>query len=264
MMAILAFVFGLIIGSFLNVLIHRLPKVKSILGYSRCPKCSSRISWVDNLPILSFIFLKGRCRTCKKRISWQYPVIEAMTGFLFLFSFLIYGSEPLLFGYIVFLVSLFVVIALIDSSHFLILDQLLLIGFLIALVALLANFYFPFLDCRIFSCSLSGSSLGILSFAGILFLIFFWSKGKWIGFGDVKLAAMAGLIFGFPNSVNLFYLTFITGFFIAIILLVLKRASLGSQLPLGAVISSVAILFLLTGLSIFDLINSDLILRIFI
>ncbi|MFA7601286.1 MAG: prepilin peptidase, partial [Patescibacteria group bacterium] len=81
------FLFGLIIGSFLNCLIWRLYKEETVLGRSYCPKCGQELKWYDNIPVLSFIFLKGRCRFCNDKISWQYPLVEIITGLLFAFSY---------------------------------------------------------------------------------------------------------------------------------------------------------------------------------
>src|SRR3989344_7766265 len=84
---VFAFIFGLIIGSFLNCLIWRLYKNESLMGRSCCPKCGQQINWYDNIPLLSFIFLKGKCRRCHQAISWQYPIVELVTGALFLTAF---------------------------------------------------------------------------------------------------------------------------------------------------------------------------------
>ena len=90
------FAFGLIIGSFLNVIILRTYKGKSILGRSQCPKCKRQISWYDNIPLLSFIVLGGRCRQCRQKISWQYPMVELAAGLLFVLAFLSVNSSQLI------------------------------------------------------------------------------------------------------------------------------------------------------------------------
>ena len=247
------FILGLAIGSFLNVLIFRLPENKSILGFSRCRNCKERISWHDNIPVLSFLFLKGRCRSCKTKISWQYSLIELLTAFLFLFSFLTYRGNPLFLIYTLFLIGLFIVIAVIDLKHLIILDSLVLAGFIVSLsYFMLSAFYFV------------DSLYGLLFFAGMFLFIFLMSKGKWIGFGDVKLAAMLGFIFGLESSVSIFYLTFSVGFIYAIMLLTLKKADLKTEVPLGSLMSIVSIFFLLTGFDLFELINAELILRLWI
>lgn len=261
-MFLFVFILGLTIGSFLNVLIFRLPKNRSILGFSRCPYCQKKIAWHDNIPVISFFLLRGRCRNCRSRISLQYPLVELLTGFLFLFSFWIYGSDLIFLIYILFFTSLFIVVATVDFKHFLILDELILAGFIGSLI-----FIFLFrVSCLTFngvlSCSLKDSLSGVLFFAGILLFLFLISRGKWIGFGDVKLAALIGFIFGLGDTINIFYQTFLLGFILAIILLILKRADLKTRIPLGSLISVATIFFLLSGFNLLELIDSDLILRL--
>ncbi len=261
-MGFLIFILGLAIGSFLNVLIHRLPKKESILGFSKCFSCRRSIAWNDNIPIVSFFLLRGRCRNCGSKISWQYLLVESLTGFLFLAAFLAYGDNPVFLIYVLFLVSLLIVIAVIDLKRFVILDSLILTGFLVSLFYfLIFTFYFPS-DCSIVSCSFGSSLFGVLFFAGVFLSIFLASGGRWIGFGDVKLAALLGFVFGFSGSVSVFYLTFFIGFIIAIILLGLKKADLKSEIPLGSIMSAAAILFLLSGFNLLKSMNADLILRL--
>lgn len=249
------FIFGLIIGSFLNVLILRLPGNKSILGFSECPKCKKRIVWYDNIPLLSFLVLKGRCRGCKAAISFQYPLVELLTGILFLISLFIYRNAPVLLIYILFLISLLVTIAFIDLKHFVILDSLIIAGFIVSLCYSLFNI-------RYWSTSFYDSFFGMLFFAGIFTFLFLISKGKWIGFGDVKMALWLGFTFGLKDAVDIFYLTFLIGFIFVIILLGFKKADLKTKIPLGTLMAGASILFLLSNFSILDLIGIGLILRL--
>ena len=264
-MYFLVFVFGLAIGSFLNVLIIRLPAGKSILGFSKCRKCQKGIIWHDNIPVLSFLLLKGRCRNCNSKISLQYLLVELLTGFLFLISFFVFRDNPFLLIYVLFLIGLLTLIAFIDLKHFIIPDKLILSGLIVSSFYLLLSTYYllPF-DCSIISCSFKNSILGVLFFAGIFSVLFFISRGKWLGFGDVKLAFWLGLVFGLRNSVDIFYLTFLIGFIFAIILLSFKKAGLKTEIPLGSIMAGATTLFLLSGFSILDLINSELILRLWI
>lgn len=273
MMNFLIFILGLVIGSFLNVLIFRLPRPEiskyrnTVRGRSFCPNCQKTISWHDNIPLISFLFLKGRCRNCKSKISRQYPLVELFTAFLFFISFLIYGQNPVFLLYVLFLISLFTVIAAIDLKHFLILDSLVLIGFLVSLLYFL---FFTAIPQPAFGGAepstntfyFSSALYGLLFFAGIFLLLFLASRGRWLGFGDVKLAALLGFIFGLEGAVNIFYLTFLSGFIVAIILLVLKKADLKTQIPLGSIMAGSSILFLLSGFNILDLMDSELIFRL--
>ena len=257
------FIVGLAVGSFLNVLIIRLPKSDIskyqhiIGGRSECLRCRKRIIWYDNIPVLSFIILKGRCRSCKSKISWQYPLVEFLTGLLFLATFFVYPADPFFLIYALFLIGLLTVIAFIDLKHFVILDSLILAGFAVSVLSIP-----KFSNCGIISCSFANSFYGLLFFAGILSLIFLISKGKWLGFGDVKFAALLGLIFGLKGAVNIFYLTFSIGFIIAIMLLALKRAGLKTKIPLGSLMSAAAIFFLLSGFNVLNLIDTELIFRL--
>ncbi len=262
-MAILVFVLGLAIGSFLNVLILRLPKDKSILGFSKCPKCQKGIAWYDNIPVLSFLNLRGRCRNCQVKISFQYPLVELLSGFLFFTSYLIYPDNLTFLTYLLFLISLLIVIAFIDLRNFIILDNLILTGLIVfSSYLILHTLYFIPSDCSLISCSFKDSFFGTMFFSGIFLFLFLVSRGNWIGFGDVKLAFFLGFVFGLENSINIFYLTFLIGTIIAIILLAFKGASLKTKLPLGSIMSLAVIIFILTGFNFLDLIKQELILRI--
>ena len=130
-MALFAFFFGLIIGSFLNVCIYRLPEGKSIISPpSHCPYCQHRIKWYDNIPILSFILLKGRCRYCHKPISWQYPLVELTSGLFTLFVYQKWGISLSAFFYLIFLYAL-IVISFIDLKWQIIPDVISLPGILL-------------------------------------------------------------------------------------------------------------------------------------
>lgn len=176
-----------------------------------------------------------------------------LTAFLFLFSFWVYGSDLAPFIYVLFLTSLLVVIAFIDFNRFIILDSLILTGFITSLA------YFLFFAK---GWSFWDSILG-LSFFGLIFsILYFISKGKWLGFGDVKLGLWLGFVFGLKNSVDIFYLTFLIGFIFAIILLSLKKAGLKTKVPLGSIMVLTSLIFLFSGFSILDLIDAELILRL--
>lgn len=242
----------------MNVLVLRLPQKGSLLGFSACPVCKKKISWFDNVPILSFLVLGGRCRECRAQISRQYPLIELSGGLLFLFSFLAWGDNQSLWIYVAFLSVLLLAIGLIDLRKFVISDELLIAG----LAGTAIFFIFGFTDCRILSCSVSESVWGSSFFAGIFLAIYLFSRGKWLGFGDVKFAALLGLVFGLGKSVNVFMLTFLLGFIIAIMLLTSGRAGLKTEVPLGAIMSLASIIFLLTGFDLLGLIDPELILRL--
>ena len=130
-LAINIFILGLIVGSFINCLTWRLYKEESIMGRSYCPKCRKQIAWHDNIPVLSFLFLRGKCRKCKKKISFQYPLVELVTGLLF-FGVFLFNSDLLILDskFIIqlfrnlFFVSVMVIIFIYDLKWYMILDKI--------------------------------------------------------------------------------------------------------------------------------------------
>ncbi len=179
---------------------------------------------------------------------------------MFLFSFLAWGTNQSLWVYVAFLSVLFLAIGLIDFRKLIISDELLIAG----LAGTVIFFVFGFTDCLILSCSVLSSLYGMSFFAGILLLLHLFSRGRWMGLGDAKFAALLGLVFGLENSINVFMLTFLFGFIVAIMLLGFGRASLKTEVPFGAMLSLASAFFLLTGFNLLDLIDSELILRLWI
>lgn len=203
---------GLVFGSFVNVLIDRTPQGESILGRSRCPKCKSKIFWYDNIPLLSYIFLKGKCRKCKRAISYLYPAIELLTAILFVLSPL-----PLL-PYIPLLVALF----FIDFQKKLLPDTLVFTGMGISFVANLLLFPDVFYAHLFF---------GFLA-ASFLLLIHLITKSRGMGLGDVKFSIFAGLLLG-PLVLHYFYFAFILGAVYGIVLIILDKGKLKSEVAFG-------------------------------
>jgi prepilin signal peptidase PulO-like enzyme (type II secretory pathway) len=233
---------GLAVGSFLNVVIYRLPRKLSVVwGRSFCPRCKKKVSWFDNVPLLSFILLKGRCRACHSPISWRYPVVELLTAVLF-----VLGARPYLsnlriaeLGLTLILFSSLVVIFFIDLEHQIIPDEILLpVIVLFFLRSLLTSNYW-----------LLAAALGASLF---LFLIWFVTKGKGMGFGDVKLAFLMGLVLGFPKIVVAFYLAFLTGAIIGVILILVKKARFGQKIAFGPFLAAATVITFLWGEKIFS------------
>lgn len=231
MTELIVFIFGLLIGSFLNVLIYRLPRGLSFAkGRSFCPECKKKISWYDNIPLLSFLILKGKCRNCKEKISWRYPAIELLTGTIFLVSYL---SHLSFLGYLLF--SSLIVIFFIDLKHFIIPLEIiypLIILFLI----------FRIIDGNFLNYFFSG--LGAFLFLLILFLI---TRGKGMGFGDVQFAFLMGLALGFPKIIAAFYLAFLTGAIIGLILIIRGKAKFKKPIPFGPFLSGSVFISYLWG-----------------
>ena len=245
MISFVIFIFGLVVGSFLNAIIFRLEKGESALkGRSRCPYCKHSLSWQDLIPVLSFILLKGQCRYCVKKISIQYPLVEIGTALLFLailnFDFLMFNQFSIFqfskFLYLLTITSLLIVIFVYDLRHYIIPDKILFPA--IGIVALFRVFEFvkfgnwnlePLIN------PLLAASLA----SAFFFALYYVSRGTWMGFGDVKLAAFMGLFLGWPNILVALFVAFVTGAIIGVGLMAAQKKGLKSEVPFGP--------FLITG-----------------
>ncbi len=237
---------GLVIGSFVNVVIYRLPEGRSLDGRSKCPKCNKQIAGYDLIPVISFFILRAKCRNCHAPISWLYPAVELYSGLAFLVVasfFESYGLTTSIF--LTFIIECLLILAVVDFQR-LIIPDLLLVAMLLGVVIFgiwqrLANspFYFDALNIDNF--------IG----AGVLFLAFFlmWqiSNGKWIGFGDVKLVGLIGLIFGIWGGLAVLYIAVTSGAIIGLTLLLTGRARLKTKLPLGTFIGFAATAYIFVG-----------------
>ena len=213
----LYFIFGLFVGSFLNCVIYRIEKGKSfITGRSFCPRCNHELAWYDLIPVFSFLVLKGKCRYCQKRISMQYPLIELLTGFLFFLAGFYFGFNL----YALLMIPLFIIIAVYDLKHFLIPDKVVYLAIGLALLASLVSFQWQ-------------NIVAGLSASLFFFLIWHFSKGKWMGFGDVQIALAMGFFLGFPNILVGLFLSFFIGAVTGIVLMMLKRKKMKSEVPFG-------------------------------
>jgi len=225
-MMILIFIFGLVVGSFLNCLIYRLEVGEGFLkGRSFCPYCRHILSWQDLIPLLSFLILRGKCRYCQKSISWQYPLVEIATGLLFLS---IFNFQFSIFNLIIacFLIIIFVY----DLKHYIIPDKIIYPAIVIVLI-------YNFLRSDLLGRSdLLLSAFGAATFFLAIVLV---SRGKWLGIGDIKLAFLMGLFLGFPNILVALFLAFSIGAIIGLGLIVSGKKTLKSEVPFGP--------FLVTG-----------------
>lgn len=206
--------FGLVAGSFLGMLTYRLPRKLALTGRSFCDHCRRQISWYENIPLLAYFFLR-KCKICHQPIPARYLVIEIMTVIIFVLS----GFSPYLLLVALILLSL----AIIDYEHQILPDKLtLLLGlFLLFVVFLLPS---PYLFVHLL--------WGYLAFLFFL-AIYLVSRGRGMGFGDVKLAFVLGTFLGFPGTVVWVFLSFLLGAVVGVFLLLLKRAKLGHEIPFG-------------------------------
>ena len=226
------FLFGLAVGSFLNCVIYRMEQKKSFLkGRSYCPNCKHVLSWKDLIPVLSFIILKGKCRYCNKRISIQYPILELATALLFLVIFWILGFRfDLTFGFWILISSLLIIIFVFDLKHYIIPDSAIFPAIILTFLYNLITNYELLITNYLFSA---------LAAAGFFLIIYLVSRGKWLGFGDVKLTFLMGFFLGFPNILVALFLSYLVGAIIGIGLIIAKKKSLKSKVPFGP--------FLVTG-----------------
>ena len=263
MFSIFIFIFGLFIGSFLNVIICRLGTKESIIrSRSHCPKCGALLKWSDLIPLVSFLIQKGKCRYCGKKISWQYPLVELATGLLFLFVVLksplatggsysiatgFFASlrmtmimEPLFFLLVIcFLLVIFVY----DLKHYLIPDKIVYPAIIITLLNLGAKLLrIEELSSQIYTPLLAA----LLSSGFFLFLVLI-SKGKWLGLGDVKLAGLMGLILGWPNILLALFLAFMSGAIVGITLIVAGKKTMKSQIPFGPFLAGATLVIIIFG-----------------
>lgn len=247
-MFLFVFILGLAIGSFLNVLIERLPKEESILGRSKCPKCDSKLNWQDLLPVFSFFILKGRCRNCGHKISIYYPIVEVATALLFLVIL-----KMSLGWFMFFLIPILIVLFFSDIKYFILPDKIILsgaIGFLIFLIINnldISTRYFGGAAgvCALSNCSFQSILLGSAFLGGLFLLMHLISSGKWVGFGDVKLGFFLGAFSGFYWALNIFYLAITLGVLASVIVL-FKGGNMKTSLPFGAFLTlaaAIAILF---------------------
>ncbi|MGP8080961.1 MAG: prepilin peptidase [Dehalococcoidales bacterium] len=241
-------ILGTAIGSFLNVVIDRLPAGKSI-AYppSSCDACQHRLSWLDLFPVFSYLFLRGRCRYCKAKIPQRIFWVELGTGLLTACLFWRFGWKPILPVNICYS-SVLIAIAVIDLNHQLILNK---IVYPFMVIALIVNFFVPNLfSLHNFFFGLIGAAFGLLLFlfAVILSLVIFKKEG--MGWGDVKMATMIGLMVGFPNVIVALFGGIILGGLAAIFLLLFKKKTRKDIIPFGDFLSAGTIIALFWGTQI--------------
>lgn len=248
MIYFLLFIVGLVVGSFLNVVVCReveeikdeakgLKKIKSwlpawVTGRSICDHCRAKLVWYDNIPLLSYIFLAGKCRWCQKPIAIQYPLVELLTGLEFVWlywllsRFAFFGQVEgfyslALAGYWFFILSVSLVLALVDLKTSVLPDAVLLPAIGLALLRLFFTQQWQFLLAALVTA--------------LFFLALYWlTGGKGMGFGDVKLGFFIGLVLGWWQRVLVaVFLAFLTGAIVGVIVILVKKKSLKSTIPFG-------------------------------
>ena len=267
MIAVIIFVFGLIIGSFLNVCILRIPMAESVvLPSSHCPSCKTPIKPYDNIPVVSWLVLAGRCRKCKARISAMYPMVELATGLLFLACYLVFGLSAEALKWAIF-AALLIVLTITDLRERILPDKInfagLGLGLLLSLftkpadgtASWLANhlFAYPPPDAALsFADSLIGAGVA----GGLLWLVaegYFRARGReGMGLGDVKMMAMAGAFLGLQRALLTILLGSLLGSIIGIAVIAIGRKGRDFELPFGTFLGAGAILVMFFGSTALD------------
>lgn len=262
---ILSFIFGSIIGSFLNVCIYRLPREESIVyPGSRCTSCKESISFYNNIPILSYLFLKGKCSNCGERISAKYPLVEILTGVLFLSTVFTYGLSIETLFLLIFISSL-IAITFIDLEHMIIPNVITYPGIVVGVLynAIITKWSnaeefissFSFDMGNFFSLlkevPILDSIFGIILGGGILLLVAYAYKAvkkrDGMGMGDVKLLAMIGAFFGWEGVLFVIFLGSILGSIIGISIIIAKKGDMKYALPFGPFLSIAAVIYIFTA-----------------
>ena len=228
---LIIFLYGIVIGSFLNVLIYRLPKKENIVTTrSHCMNCGYQLKWYDLVPIFSFLALGGRCRKCKTRISVQYPIIEALNGILYLIVFIRFGMSVDSLLYCL-LFSALLTLSVIDFRTYEIPVGINVFILLLGLIRIVTDW-----------SNWSDYLIGFLAVSAFLYLIYIVTKGRGIGGGDVKLMAVCGLVLGWKLVVLGFFLGCIIGSICHLIRMKVSDAdhvlAMGPYLSVGVMIAA--------------------------
>ncbi|WP_353095908.1 prepilin peptidase [Tissierella praeacuta] len=226
-MTILISLYGLLIGSFLNVCIYRIPKEESIVfPPSHCSNCNMRLKWYDLIPVFSFVFQRGKCRYCGEKISSQYLIIELLNAIIYLIIYKKFGFTLELFFY-GFLFSLLIIITIIDLKHMIILDTLVILILAFSIMYKILSYLLYRKSPELLN------SIGGLVLSGLFFiLIILISKGG-MGGGDVTLIGALGFILGIRNIFLAIFLSFTLGAIISIFLLITKIKGRKDPIPFG-------------------------------
>jgi len=238
---VFSFIFGAVVGSFLNVCIYRIPDNESIIKpLSRCPQCKKPIRFYDNIPIISFLILKGKCRDCGQKISWRYPLVELITALFALLLFIKFGLSLQFLAVFVF-TAVLIIITFIDLDHQIIPDVLTLPGIPIFLLAGIFIMKVPWHEALI----------GVLVGGGVLFAIAFvyekLTKREGMGGGDIKLLGMIGGFFGWKALIFIILMSSMGGAIIGIALMIIKKQDMKYAVPFGPFLAAAAVAYIFWG-----------------
>ncbi|KRQ86854.1 Type 4 prepilin-like proteins leader peptide-processing enzyme [Caloramator mitchellensis] len=236
-MIFIIFLLGLIVGSFLNVCIYRIPRDESVVfPASHCANCYHKLAWHDLFPLFSYLFLKGRCRYCNSKISIRYPIIELLNGLIYILLFIKFGLTLIFIKYSI-LSSLIIVISVIDLFTTDIYTNTIYFGTAVGII-----FIFIFL---LMKQNIITFIIGALIGAGVISIIILTTHG--MGWGDAELLFVIGLFLGVKLTIVTVFLSFILGGFIGSLLILLKIKSRKDYIPFGPFISLATLISILWG-----------------
>ncbi|MBI4281525.1 prepilin peptidase [Candidatus Uhrbacteria bacterium] len=248
MFSIIIFLFGLCIGSFLNVVILRIPAGQSVRGRSRCFSCARTLRWFELVPLFSYAVLRGKCRSCRAGISLQYPLVELVTALLFLLTFFHHRvTDPslgdgqfweLVIGNWIF-VSALVVLFVQDLRFQILPDVITLPAIAIAMIF----WFFDSYNLQPITYNLLATAIG----GGFFLLQWLVSRGRWVGGGDIRLGALMGAILGWPNILLALFLAYVSGAIVGGTLLLARRVTGKSQIAFGTFLTASTIFTMFWG-----------------
>lgn len=281
LLSIIIFISGLVVGSFLNVVILRLGTKKSALkGRSFCLHCKHTLAWYDLIPVLSFALLKGQCRYCSKKISWQYPLVELWTGLVFVlvavfvspvnrghaefisaFSINAVDSGPaagmttmLSINFILLAIigSFLIIIFVYDLKHYLIPDKIIFPAIVIAFlyrISLQSTAYSlqPSADAKLLTLTTFYPLFAAIGAATFFLLLVLITRGKGMGVGDIKLAFLMGLLLSWPQIATALFIAFLSGGLVGLVLILTRKKKLKSMVPFGPFLVSGTFIALFWG-----------------
>ena len=243
-MILFVLLIGLVIGSFLNVCIYRIPKEQSIAyPSSHCMTCGYELKWRDLIPVISYIFIKGKCRNCKEKISIRYPAVEIINGIIYLILFLKFGITIKFIGYCI-LTSILIVIGMIDYDTKFVYRSTTIFGIVAGLTFILINW---FVNRNGVIDGLIGGLIGCV----VIGLIVILTKG--MGEGDIEIATICGLFLGIKGICVSLFLSFIIGGIVASIIIIFKIKDRKSEMAFGPFLAIGAIITMLWGPKILDM-----------
>lgn len=238
----LYFIIGTIVGSFLNVCIHRLPREESIIfPASHCPRCRHKLSFFDLIPIISYFVLRGKCRYCGEKISFRYPLVELITGLLFALTGYLFPilSQPIDFFFSIVFIMLLVIVIFADHEQMVIPDNISIIGIVLGIA-------YSFLKGNVVS-----ALWGMLLAFSIMFLIAkvgkYFLKREAMGDGDIYLTVFLGAFLGWKIVLLAIFLAYLIAGFFAVLLLALNRVRYGQEVPFGGALAAGGIIALFYG-----------------